>query len=68
MPGIKPWYQSKTVWGSLVAIAAAVLGVWDVRVDAADQARLVELIVQALGAAGGLVALIGRFSASRRIG
>ena len=67
MPHTKPWYRSKTVWGSLIAILAAVLGIWDVRIDADDQARLVELIVQATGALGGLVALVGRFRATRRI-
>ena len=67
MPHTKPWYRSKTVWGSLIAILAAVLGIWDVRIDADEQARLVELIVQATGALGGLVALVGRFRATRRI-
>lgn len=68
MTATKPWYQSKTVWGSVIAIAAALLGVWDVRIEESDQARLVELIVQAAGALGGLLALVGRFAASRRIG
>ena len=67
MTGTKPWYQSKTVWGSLIAILAAVLGLWDVRIEAADQARLVDLVVQVAGALGGLIALTGRFAASRRI-
>ena len=67
MSQTKPWYRSKTVWGSVIAILAAILGVWDVRIDADDQARLVELIVQATGALGGLVALFGRFRATRRI-
>ena len=68
LDGRKPWYRSKTIWGSVIAIAASVLGVWDVRISPDEQARLAELIVQALGALGGLIALIGRFSASRRIG
>lgn len=67
MTATKPWYQSKTVWGSLIAVIAAILGVWDVRIAPAEQARVVELIVQLTGAFGGLVALIGRFAASRRI-
>ena len=67
MSQTKPWYRSKTIWGSLIAILAALLGVWDVRVSPADQARLVELVVEAAGALGGLLALVGRFRASRRI-
>ena len=63
----KPWYASKTVWGSLVAILAAFLGLWDFDISPADQTRLVDLAVQLIGAGGGLVALIGRFMATRPI-
>ena len=64
---LKPWYLSKTVWGSVVAILAALAGLFDVDLDAAAQAHAVEMIVQAIGALGGLVALVGRFRATRRI-
>ena len=67
MNGTKPWYASKTVWGSLVAILAAVLGFWGVDVSADDQRRVTEMIVQATGAVGGLVALLGRFAATRKL-
>lgn len=67
MTGTKPWYASKTVWGSLVAIVAAVLGLWDVDISSADQSRAVEMIVQLIGALGGLIALVGRFAATRRL-
>ena len=68
MTGTKSWYESKTVWGALVAILAAVIGFWDIDVPQADQDRAVEMIVQAIGAFGGLIALIGRFAARRAIG
>ena len=64
---IKPWYLSKTVWGSVIAILAAMAGMFDVDLSTEDHARAVELIVQAVGALGGLVALVGRFRATRRI-
>ena len=64
---IKPWYLSKTVWGSVVAILAALAGLFDVDLSTADQARAVDMIVQAIGALGGLVALVGRFRATRPI-
>ena len=67
MNGTKPWYASKTVWGSLVAIGAAVLGLWDVDVTPAEQARAAEAVVQVVGALGGVIALVGRFSATRRL-
>ena len=65
MIGSKPWYMSKTVWGSLVAIIASVLGLWDFDMSPADQDRLVEMIVQLIGTAGGFLALVGRFRATR---
>lgn len=67
MTGTKPWYASKTVWGSLVAITAAVLGLWDVDVSVADQARATDMIVQLAGALGGMIALVGRFAATRHL-
>ena len=64
---LKPWYLSKTVWGSLIAILAALSGLFDVEFSADDQARTVDLIVQVIGAAGGLIALVGRLRATHRI-
>ena len=68
MIGSKPWYASKTVWGALVAISCALAGFWGFDIAQDEQDRIVEMIVQGLGAAGGLVALIGRFAAQRAIG
>lgn len=64
---LKPWYLSKTVWGSLIAILAALAGLFDIDLSPADQARAVDLVVQAIGALGGLVALVGRFRATHQI-
>ena len=64
---LKPWYLSKTVWGSLIAILAAVAGLFDVDLTPDDQRRAVDMLVQAIGALGGLVALVGRFSATHRL-
>ena len=64
---LKPWYLSKTVWGSVIAILAALAGLFDVDLSPADQGRAVDLIVQIVGAAGGLIALLGRFRATHRI-
>ena len=64
---LKPWYLSKTVWGSLVAILAALAGLFDIELTPDDQARAVDLVVQAIGAMGALVALVGRFRTTHRI-
>jgi hypothetical protein len=67
----KLWYQSKTVWGALIAIAASLLQATGVDFDLAGQDQLAENLVAlsgAIGAIGGLVALYGRMSADKRLG
>lgn len=67
MNDVKNWYQSRTVWGALIAILASLAHAIGVEVTAGDQAELADLLVAAVGAAGGLMALVGRISASRRV-
>ncbi|QRI64383.1 hypothetical protein JQ506_05085 [Shinella sp. PSBB067] len=67
MNDVKAWYQSRTVWGALIAILASLAHAIGVEVTAGDQAELADLLVAAVGAAGGLMALVGRISASRRV-
>ncbi|WP_337184731.1 hypothetical protein [Shinella sp.] len=67
MSDVKNWYQSRTVWGALIAILASLAHAIGVEVTAGDQAELADLLVAAVGAAGGLMALVGRISASRRV-
>ena len=64
---LKPWYLSKTVWGSLVAILAALAGLFDIEFHPDDQRRAVDMLVQGIGAAGALLALLGRLRATHRI-
>lgn len=66
--GWKCWYQSRGIWGALVVIGASVAGIYGYEIKPDDQKQLVELLVSASTAAGGLVALIGRFQAKHRIG
>jgi len=65
----KPWYASKGVWGSLVAMGAGIAGaIWGVSVTDADQATIVSSITAIAGAVGGIIALIGRLKASKKVG
>jgi hypothetical protein len=64
----KHWYQSKTVWGALIAILASLLQASGVDFDAAGQDQLADDLVALSGAIGGLVALYGRLSAEKRLG
>ena len=67
MDGIKAWYQSKTVWGALIAVAASLVQIAGIELGADVQADLVEIAVTLAGAAGGLFAIYGRISADAGI-
>ncbi len=64
----KPWYLSKTIWGSLVAVGAALAGAAGFAIDGDNQSALAETILQLVTAAGALIAIYGRLSATDIIG
>ncbi|MEO0329211.1 MAG: hypothetical protein AAF217_11525 [Pseudomonadota bacterium] len=63
----KAWYESRTIWGALIAVAASVFDAAGLTMDAGAQAQLSEAMVQFVGAAGAIVAVYGRISATRMI-
>ena len=63
----KPWYESRTIWGSLIAIAAALSSTLGVSIDGATQTELASIVVQFAGAAGSLLAIYGRLVATDMI-
>lgn len=67
MQDIKQWYQSKTVWGALVAIFAGLLQAGGIDLDTDSQTTLADSLVAISGAIGGLVALYGRLSAEKKV-
>lgn len=68
MNDVKAWYQSRTVWGALIAILASLGNAAGIEVTAGDEGELADLVVAAVGTVGGLIALFGRVSARRRVG
>lgn len=68
----KPWYLSKSIIGSLLAIAAVIAGFFGVKVDASTQQVVADQLTTLLAAGaaliGSLLGLWGRFSATQRIG
>ncbi|PWW02223.1 hypothetical protein DFR52_102891 [Hoeflea marina] len=68
MNEIKPWYQSKAVWGALIAVAASAVRVGGIELGLEDQGQLADAAVSLAGTIGGLLALYGRVSAKNRIG
>jgi hypothetical protein len=67
MEDLKTWYQSKTVWGALIAVLASLLQAAGIHLDAGGQGQLVDSLVSLSGAVGGLVAVYGRLSAKKAV-
>ena len=63
----KQWYQSKTIWGGLVAFAAALAGLFGADIDAATGDALALALAQAAAAIGAAIAIIGRLDAVKTI-
>ena len=68
MLDLKPWYQSKTVWGALISIAAPLLGRAGLEVGGAEQAEIADALTTLAGTVGGLLALYGRLTATKGVG
>jgi hypothetical protein len=64
----KSIWASKGVWGGAVAVLAALAGLLGFAVTPAQQIELVEAGALIASGVGGLVALWGRISATKRIG
>lgn len=60
----KPWWQSRAVWGGLVAAFAGVGAVFGLEVN---EAEALEVAMAASAAFGGLLAVYGRVKATRPI-
>lgn len=68
MTDIKPWWQSKTLWGAIVTIASSALGLAGFELGEADAETLTGLLTSLGAALGGIVAIAGRLKAKSRIG
>lgn len=68
MDETKPWYLSRTIWASLVTIAAAAAGISGIAVAAADQTAIADALLEIVTASAGLIAIFGRLAAKSRIG
>lgn len=63
----KKWYESKGVWGGIIALLAAIAGAFGYTVTGDDQQALSEIALSLGGAVGGLLAIYGRVKASKRV-
>ena len=67
MDNMKAWYQSKTIWGALIAVLAPLLHVAGLNLPGGFENELAEGLVTVAGGVGGLVALYGRLAATSAI-
>lgn len=60
---------SRAVWGGIITLGASAAAiVWGVKITADDQARLVELGIAVVAGVGGVMSIVGRIWATKRIG
>jgi hypothetical protein len=68
MDDTKGIFASKTVWGGIIVVIAAIAGLFGYTISAEDQTALVGYIESAATIAGGLLVIWGRITATKRIG
>lgn len=67
MDDSKGWYSSRTIWGGIIAVGAAIAGAFGYTVSDVDQSQLMEIVSTVAAALGGVVAIWGRITASKSI-
>lgn len=60
--------SSKAVWGGIIAILASVAAIWGFKVSPDDQARLADIAIAIASGVGGIMAIWGRVTATKKIG
>ncbi|MEL6504162.1 MAG: hypothetical protein AAFO61_06670 [Pseudomonadota bacterium] len=63
----KNWYRSRTIWGSLIAVAAALGSLLGVEIDTDTQTVILEAALQLVTILGSIYAVFGRLSATKTI-
>lgn len=67
MTNVKGFFESKTIWGGLIAFGAGVAGLLGYAVSDADAEQLVAYITGGAATAGGIYAIYGRIKASKQV-
>lgn len=63
----KPWYQSKTIIGSFVAVGSGVAAAFGIALTPDDQTAIVDVVVAVGASVGGLLAIYGRVKAKQTL-
>ena len=68
MNEVKPWYQSKTMWGALVSLAALITGkLFHMDISDQDQLTIVDTMTSIGVNVGVILTIWGRVAASKKI-
>ena len=67
MNDFKPWYASRTIWGSIIALLAAVASAFGVEIDQQMQTTFIESALQLVAIGGSMLAVFGRMTATTQI-
>ena len=68
MTDIKAWWKSRNLWGAIVTLGSAAVGLAGLDLGAADREALIELMTSLGAAIVGVIAIFGRITAKDRIG
>ncbi len=68
MTSIKSFFASKTVWGAIIAILPNVAAIVGLNIAPGDAAAVGGHVQEIAAAVGGLIAIWGRVTATKRIG
>lgn len=63
----KPWFTSKTIWSSIITVVASLGGLFGLSISGEMTTQLVDLIVLLITTISGLVAVVGRVNADKKI-
>lgn len=64
----KKWWESKAVWGGIVAVLAGASGLFGITLGADEQAQVADAAMAIASAVGGLLAVYGRVKADKKVG
>ena len=67
MSDYKPWFASKSIWGSLIAVLAVIASAFGISIDEDTQSLLVEAALQIVAVGASLFSVLGRLNATTRI-
>ncbi|MCD2172016.1 hypothetical protein [Rhizobium sp. C4] len=67
MEDMKTWYQSRTIWGAVIAISASLAHAGGYSLSATDQGQLADAALSLAGTVGGLISIWGRMKATAKV-